>query len=204
MPTRNRRGRPSKVAKLIENYDLGDIGNDLERMWTSGEGGGSSLRELAAFFNEALLETAISAEGQRPIDGEISNLYRLLTDEEVTRGDRIRAERRLQRQEIDVGDLRDDFVSYQAIRTYLKKVRGVSKDDTGTTRRETARNTVERLLGRAASVAEDRIDQLDEADDIQIGQAQAIIDLRVRCVDCGEQYTLDDLLETGSCDCFSS
>lgn len=204
MAPQNRRGRPSKVAKLTEEYDLGDIGAELERRWTGREDASSSLRELAEYFNEALLEATLRAEDQNPIDGEISNLYRLLTDEDVTSGDRIRAERRLERENIDIGDLRDDFVTYQAIRTYLKNVRQVSKDETKTNRRDATRNTVERLLGRATSVTEDRIDQLDEADVLQIGQAQAIIDLRIRCGACGEQYTLDELLQSESCDCYSS
>jgi hypothetical protein len=59
--------------------------------------------------------------GDTVLEGEVEHTYHLLTDDEVSSGDRRRAERRLERQGIDIDTLRSDFVSYQAIRMYLKR-----------------------------------------------------------------------------------
>lgn len=42
-----------------------------------------SLLELAAYFNRAVLEAALEEEAVQVLDGEIKNIYRLLTDDNV-------------------------------------------------------------------------------------------------------------------------
>jgi hypothetical protein len=75
----------SKVARLIEEYELGGIGEEFERRWTREEDR-SSLRDLADEFNRRLLRAALERTGDAPLDGEVDNLYRLLTGDDVTSG----------------------------------------------------------------------------------------------------------------------
>lgn len=46
-PPASNRGRRSKVARLIEEYDLSGLGEELEQRWTAEEDW-QSLRELTA------------------------------------------------------------------------------------------------------------------------------------------------------------
>jgi hypothetical protein len=194
------RGRRSKVARLIEEYDLQGLGAEMERRWTAEEDR-SSLRELAASFNQSLLRAAMEAEGGQPLDGEVENTYRLLTDDEVGSADRTRVRRRLERDGVDVDALLDDFVTYQAVRTYLKSHRDAeyTPDETDPLEREVT--NVQRLRGRVDSVTEGKLEQLRDAGDLTLGEFRTLVDVRVVCEDCNSQYDVVDLLEAGGCDC---
>ncbi|MFC6771661.1 rod-determining factor RdfA, partial [Halorubrum pallidum] len=48
----------SKVARVIEAYDLAGLGAQLERQWTGADGDRTSLRDLADVFNRRVLEAA--------------------------------------------------------------------------------------------------------------------------------------------------
>lgn len=195
------RGRRGKVARLIEEYDLAGLGETLERRWTAEGDERASLRELADLFNRELLDAALREAGVHALDGEVANSYRLLVDDEVSSGDRTRARRRLEREGVDVDALEGDFVSYQAVRTYLQDERGATYERAATDRVAAARDTIEQLGGRTASVAEGRVEHLVEAGDLAVGSVSAVVDVRIRCDDCGEQYTLDELLDRGRCGC---
>jgi len=91
----------SKVAQLIETYELASMGAELERAWLGNTGERQSLRDLADRFNQALLMAAIRDAGMDVIDGEPANFYRLLTDDNVSAGKRIEARNRLDRAGID-------------------------------------------------------------------------------------------------------
>jgi hypothetical protein len=59
------------------------------------------------------------------LDGEIENTYWLLTNDEVSSAESIRVQRRLGRNGVDVDALENDFLTYQAIWSYLKDDCGV-------------------------------------------------------------------------------
>lgn len=56
-------GRRTKVARLIEEYDLGEIGVELERRWTAEGDERISLRFLSTHFNQQLLKTRMNEAG---------------------------------------------------------------------------------------------------------------------------------------------
>lgn len=193
----------TKVGRLVERYDLGEeFGDRLEAAWL-GEGlERRSLRDLADLFNRELLAAAMDEAGMSTLDGEVENIYRLLTDDDVSSGMQTDARRRLDRNGIDVESLERDFVSYQAIRTYLKNVRNAEYDDSADTDRvENVAESVRRLRSRTVSVAEGNLDQLRNADDLALGESRVFVDISVLCEECGGQYSFDELLERGGCDC---
>lgn len=196
-----RRGRRSKVSRLIDEYGLDGLGERLERRWTADGTERASLRELADEFNRRLLEAVLREAGSQPLDGEVANTYRLLTDDDVSSGDRTRVRRQLERDGVDVEQLRDEFVSYQAVRTYLKNERNASYERAETDRVEAAKDTIDQLRGRTASVTESRLNQLAASGDLSVGTLSAVVDVRLRCDECGEQYTVSELLERGRCEC---
>ena len=196
------RGRRSKVARLIEEKGLEPLGAELERLWTADEDR-RSLRELASYFNRELLQQALDEADVRLVDGEIENIYRLLTDEDAG-ADRTRIRRRLERNGIDVDAVEDDFVTYQAIRTYLKKHRGAeyTPEEVDPIEREIA--NIQQLRGRVDSVTEGKLSQLREMDRLDLGTFRTLVNVQVVCEDCNTQFDVVELLERGRCNCSDS
>jgi hypothetical protein len=196
------RGRRSKVARLIDEKGLEPLGAELERLWTADEDR-RSLRELASYFNRELLRQALDEAEVRLVDGEIENIYRLLTDEDAG-ADRTRIRRRLERNGIDVDAVENDFVTYQAIRTYLKKHRGAeyTPEEVDPIEREIA--NIQQLRGRVDSVTEGKLSQLREMDRLDLGTFRTLVNVQVVCEDCNTQFDVVELLERGRCNCSDS
>ena len=101
--------RRTKVVRLIEEYGLDGIGDELEQRWTGRDVERDSLRTLAAVFNQRLF--GVNMIGMDPLEGEVGNVYRLLTDDEVSSGTGTETETRLRQEGVDVEELRSDFVT---------------------------------------------------------------------------------------------
>lgn len=194
-------GRRTKVARLLDEYDLETLGAELERRWTADGDDRMSLRDLADHFNAQLLASSMADAGLQPLPGEVDNVYELLTDDDVSTADRTRTRRRLERDGVDVEALLGDFVTYQAVRTYLKRDRGAehTTDDRDRTVVET--ENIQRLRGRTVTVTEEKLKQLERGDHLVLGDARVLVDISVLCEDCGSQYEIDELLQRGGCDC---
>ena len=193
----------SKVGRLIEEYDLRGMDERLVDAWTAEGDGRHSLRELADQFNRELLRAAMAEAGTSTLDGEVANTYRLLTAEDVSTGVRTQAESALERDGIDPEALRNDFVSHQAVHTYLTKDRGVERPSgsSGRDRVERTESTIQRLTSRLVAVAEKRLRSLRDADTITLGTASVLVDVRVICEDCGTHTDVRTLLEESGCEC---
>lgn len=190
-----------KIEKVARKYTLESIGDELAERWTR-ETNAASLRELATYFNERVLREAMKEAGMSPLDGEVKNTYRLLSDEDVSSGVRTEARKRLEQSGVDLDQVESDFVTYQAIRSYLQDRRGLSYQAPSDEERiESVDGTIKQLQNRTVSVTEAKVTQLRETDRVDLGQFRVLLELRVLCEDCGNQYNVDDLLERGGCDC---
>lgn len=198
--SRGSQHRPrSKVARLLDKYDLKGLGTEMEARWTADEDR-MSLRSLADYFNQEVLRSCFEDAGIDTLDGELENIYRLLSDD-VSAAERTRVRRRLQRDGLDVNAIEDDFVTYQAIRTYLKEYRDAKyvRDDRDPIEREV--ENVKRLRGRIDTVTSGKLEQLRERGDLSLGSFQTVVDVKVVCEDCHSQYDALNLLKRGGCDC---
>lgn len=139
--------------------------------------------------------------GTNPLQGEVENLYELLTDEDVSGGMRTQAVKRLEQAGIDVARLEADFVTHQTIHTYLTKHRGVELPREETTDIENDVQTIRRLQNRLQAVTESTLERLQNADRLSLGAGNVIVEVRVICEQCGARYDPGELLETGACDC---
>ena len=193
----------SKVGRLIQEYEMDGVGQELEDRWLGRGYESQSLRSLADWFNERLLRAKIERGGGTPLDGEVANLYRLLSQDDVTAGMRVDAEAALERNDIDPETLQDEFVSHQAVHTYLTDFRGVSKEQatTDTDRIEKARTTIQRLQSRLIAVIESNLTQLRNSGRLALGDFNVLVDVQVLCTDCGTSYPITDLLDNGGCEC---
>lgn len=190
----------SKVQRLIREYDLDGMGAELEERWTRSDDR-YSLRRLAEWFNKRLVERRLSSASDPPLDGELDDVYTHLTDGEVSRADRVQVRRRLERVGLDPRSLREDFVSYQAVRTYLQDVRGAEQPDCATDPRTSVKRRLQRLQGRTATVSETQLEDLRRAGRLNAGPLRTLVDIQVLCERCGTQYDVVELLERGECDC---
>ncbi|MFB6121908.1 MAG: rod-determining factor RdfA [Haloferacaceae archaeon] len=194
-------GRRPKVARLLDEYGRDALGAELERLWTADTDERRSLRDLADYFNEELLATAMSEAGLQTLDGESENVYRLLTADDVSDADRQRTRRQLEREGVDVDALLDDFVTYQAIRTYLKEHRGAEYSRSDEDRTAVEKTNIQRLRGRITAVTEGKFEQLRDGGHLSLGDFRVLVDVAVVCEDCGTQYEASELLDRGACDC---
>lgn len=197
-------GRRSKVARVIDKYELEGMDDELATLWTDDETERRSLRELATYFSETVLGATMREAEMNPLDGEIENTYRLLTDDEVSRGVETQTRKQLEREGIDVDQLKRDFVSHQAIHTYLTKHRDIrppSNDRSDESRRDSARDTVQRLQSRSVAVTKNTLDRLAAADSLNLGEYDVFVETQVLCRECGTVSTVGELLDNGACDC---
>lgn len=194
----------SKVERVIESYGLDALGEELERQWLGVDRERQSLRKLADYFNQQVLNAVLDDAEGLTIDGEIENFYRLLTVDEVSASARTQAETKLSRFGIDVEMLRQDFVSHQAIHTYLTDVREAKlpeEEPSTDAAIQSRQETILRLRNRLVAVIERSLESLQEAGHLSLGSFDAMVSVTVYCNDCGGSYELTDLLRRRACEC---
>lgn len=192
----------TKVGRLIAEYDLpAEFGARLEASWTGDGTERRSLRDLADLFNRRLLESAMADADVSSVAGEVDNLYALLTDDEVSAGDRTEAENRLERAGIDVEALRADFVTYQAIRTYLQRRGATYEQPSDEEQLRKDRERIRGLRSQTATITEDRLASLRNTDRLDLDEFRVFVDVNVLCESCLTRYSIEELFEQGGCSC---
>lgn len=192
----------TKVGRLIEQAGLTGFGADLEARWTGDGVERESLRDLADRFNRELLRARIRDSDADASELDLDRTYRLLTDDDATAGERAEIQATLEQAGVDVSTLTDDFVTYQAVRSYLQNVRGASYEGTTDAEQvEKERDQVERLVGRTEAVSREKLERLRDTDRIELGTFRVFVDVDVFCEDCGRQFSVGELLDRGGCDC---
>ena len=190
----------TKVGRVIEEYDLTGLGDELERRWTADEERWS-LRKLADYVNKQILQCAFESHGRQSADEVVDNAHQILTDDGVSTSARMRLTRELEREDIDVEQLLDDFVSHQAIHTYLREYRGATPPAGQSDPVDTAEQAINRLQSRTAAVVSSNIDRLTDAGQLSVGDPDILVNVEVFCNECGSSKPIGHLLEQGSCDC---
>ncbi|WIV66648.1 rod-determining factor RdfA [Natrialbaceae archaeon AArc-T1-2] len=191
----------SKVARVIDEYDLEGWGDRLERKWLGNGDERTSLRDLATEFNVAVLRAALQEAGESTIESDVESAYRTLTDDDVSESDTIRKRRDLERAGVDVDEVLSDFVTHQAIHTYLTDVREAKLERNDEDRAERKKETIQRLLNRSQVVTESTIEELANADLLTDRDYEVFVNARIVCEDCGQDYAVDELIDQGGCDC---
>lgn len=191
-----------KVGRLIESYGLDGEGDRLERRWLGDGVERTSLRTLADEFNRELLATALDDAGLNPVDADLETTYRVLTDDSESEGARTQKRLELSREGVDVERLVADFVSHQAVHTYLREYRGVERrENADADQLQNDVETLRRLQSRAESVTADAVERSANTDRIDVGDVDVLVNVRVFCQDCGADYDAEALLRRGGCDC---
>jgi len=196
------RKRGTKVARLIEKYELSGRGAELEAAWIGDDGERTSLRDLADEFNETILRSVLKENGISLSNFEVAGTYEALRHESGS--DETRARRRLEREGVDVEELTGDFVTHQSVHTYLTDERNASLPDQGEDAVERRTETIEKLEGRTAVVTETSIESTLPDEELDRVDYDVIVDVQVVCSACGSTYDAGELLRQGGCDCGDS
>jgi hypothetical protein len=191
----------TKIERLLEKYELDGLGAELEERWTRDADERDSLRSLADVFNRRLLGAAMRDAQLDPLAGEVENIYRQLTSDEVSRGARTEVETRLTQQGVDIDAVESEFVTYQAVRSYLKDVRGVTHGTSSGDPFEQGREQLERLVGRTTAVVDRKLEQFASNGRLTLGSFRVRTVVMVYCEDCERQYHVSALLSTDGCEC---
>ena len=191
-----------KIDRTAAAYDLSREAERLGEYWTRDDDR-YSLRELAVHFNHRLLRAAMEQAGLNPLDGEVENTYRLLTDGDVSQGMRTQARNRLQKQNIDVDQLQSDFVSYGTVRRHLKGCLGVEREspEVDGDPAETGAQRIAALQNRTVAVTENTLSQLASAGELAAGDIDVFVDITVSCSACGTHAPVRKYIESNGCDC---
>ncbi len=193
-----------KVGRGVEAFGLDGVHDDLVRRWCGDGRERQSLRELAKQFNRRLLRAAVESADEAPLSGEVSNLYRLLTADDVSGGVRTQTRRRLETAGVPVDDVESAFVSHQTVHTHLTDCLGVSREtaaDDPDARRRADRDRIRALQSRTEAVSTDALERLRESDALALAEFDVLVDVTVLCDECGRQHEMGALLDQAGCDC---
>lgn len=191
-----------KVGRVADSYGLTAIDDRLAGRWLGEHGERSSLRELERHFNEAVLRAAMRDVGLDPLDGEVTHIYELLTDEGSSGRMQVRATRRLRRGGIDLDDLQRDFVSHTTIGSHLKECLGVpppNRDDEDQI--EKVEERIFKMQSRAEAVIRGSLEHLRDTGRLRAGELDVFVGARVVCDRCGTQYDVGEFIDGRGCEC---
>jgi hypothetical protein len=190
-----------KVGRVIEEYGLSDVNDELAARRRGETGDPESLRDLVDYFNRAVLRSAMADADLDPLDGEVENTYRLLTDDEVSGGDRLRVRRRLERDGVELASVESSFVSHPTIGRHLEECLGVEKTRESGDRIRSAKERIFKMQSRTEAVVENTLAGLASAGLISAGNLAVTVDLGVTCQDCGAHAGAGAFVDREGCDC---
>lgn len=186
-----------KIGRTAEQYQLDGLD---ARLYHAHQHEGASLRDLETVVNERILESALQDADIEAL-GDVSSLYRRLTGDDVSTGDRAELRTRLKQAGVDIAQVESDFVTYQTVRKHLRESLGVDTGENTEFTVSDAHTRIHRLQSRNEAVIGETLNKLRRADTLKTGELDAVLSMRVSCEDCGDSYRLADLLDQGHCQC---
>lgn len=189
-----------KVARVIEQYGLEEVGDELEARWLGNDYERQSLRDLADLFNRRILDSALEQAGMTTTPEEVAHTYELLVGD-VSTSAHTKRKRELEREGVDVDALLSDFVSHQAVHTYLTAHRDVSAPKTETDPVETSKRAIDQLQAKLAAVTEENVDRLTRKGELAGGSIEVFVNVEVFCNECATSQPVEEFLQGGGCNC---
>lgn len=194
----------SKVGRGLIKYDLVELADELAARWTVEGDERWGLRKLADWLNKQFLRAALTEADQSVSAADLETIYQQLTADDVSQGTQTERRNELERAGVPIEQVERDFVSYQAIHTFLTEVADLEYEGPSDAERvASVRKTLTALRGRVIRVLETNFEAQRQADRLTLGEFDAGCDIYVTCYECGERYDAIDLIDRGGCDCGS-
>lgn len=183
----------------MEKYKLEQLDEELCNQHQEAD---ASLRELEEYVNKRILERALEDVDIALLSG-VDEVYRVLTATDVTAGEQAETQERLRQAGVDIDQIKEDFVTYQTVRTHLRQSLNIDTGVTTTFDIDNAQTTIRRLQSRSEAVITQTLNRLRTTGKIDTGDLDIVISVRATCHECGHSYRLRDLLMQGHCRCSS-
>ena len=185
-----------KITRVARAYQIRDVDAKLLQQREQG----ASLRELAAFFNKRILSRALDRATQEVI-GDAETIYAVLMDDDTDRARQAELRSKLARYDVDIDDVRQDFVSHQTVRNHLNGCREIDTGREPDLDLESGRKTIEWAQARSEGVIEQTIERLRNAGEVADTRTEVTQSVRVACSACGRSYRIEEFLQQGGCGC---
>lgn len=188
------------MERLIDEHGLDDVGEELQRRYSGPESERSSLRELADLFNKALLERSFDEAAVPTTNFDVENIYEQLYHADAPPGELARVRKRLRYAGVAVDRVEGEFISHEAIRTYLRR-QGVVYSEPERDQIDKYAEDIQRLRYRTVTVTEDKLQSLESTGRITLGEFRVDVDVQVHCETCGTEREVSDVLSARGCAC---
>lgn len=185
-----------KVTRVAQEYHIRDVDEKLLQQRERG----TSLRELAIFFNKQILSKALDRATQEVV-GDTETIYEVLMDDDTDRARQAELRSKLTRYNVDIDDAQQDFISHQTVQNHLNDCRELNTARESTLDLEGGRKTIEWAQARSEGVIEQTIERLRNAGEVADTQTEVTQSVRVACSACGQSYRIEKFLEQGGCGC---
>lgn len=190
-----------KVGRTIDAFGLTELNDELVVRRSGRAGDVESLRHLADYFNRSVLREAMVDAGMSPLEGEVENVYRLLTDDDVSDGMRVRTRNRMEREGVDLETVESSFVSHPTMGNHLRDCLDVEPSTPSRDPVATARERIFKMVTRAERVIENTLAGLASSSHLASGTLAVTVDVQVVCEDCGAIGDVSSFVDAGGCDC---
>lgn len=199
-------GRDPKIVKSMKKYGLDGMGDDLERKWTQKDRSERySIRELATYFNSAIVEQVFKDIGHAPAEIDAEEAYELLHDDDAPQEDVEFIRTWLRQNGVDPDELTSDFVSYHTVFNYLREVRDVESPDKKSSdpsgQKENAISRIKRLQRRLETISEGSLRTLRNNEIVPDRDFSIRVNIRVECPNCGRTTSIIKFLRKEGCKC---
>lgn len=193
----------TKIDRVVSKYGLDGIEAEIEERWTRTDGSGDSTRDLAKYFNKAVLRQRLQDAGRDPLESELDTIYQFVSEGEISSAETIEVRERLAEMNVDPDALASDFVSHQTIYNYLTQQRGAEYDNERDPQKrlQSANDSVQKMKNRTTAMAQSNIESLRRAGILTVGEFDVNGEVYVFCQDCSSRYTLSELIDRRGCDC---
>jgi len=181
-----------KVERVAQKYGLNDIGDELVDYWSDG-GPDKSTRELAAYFNFRVTDTALRNAGII-LDREVVESIA----EKLRTGESLLTESEFDDRDVELSEVKQDLVTYQSIYTYLREVRDVEYTESVSSKSQNI-SSLRKLHGRVEMIDRTTVTNLVERDEIDGPTPTIDVDITARCPVCNTKTDLLIYLQNGGC-----
>ncbi|WP_338902088.1 rod-determining factor RdfA [Salinibaculum marinum] len=182
------------------------LSDELERRWVGEDGQDASVRELTQFFNQRVLESALGETGVIPLEGELENTYRLLSEDDSSETIALQVKERFGLSDGEIQAVKKDFVSHQTMYRYLTNVREITKASTDSSlsdQIQSVKRTAQKIQSRLTTVVTDNLESLSKKEGFYVGDFDVTVSVTVTCRQCNTSRSLLSILDDNGCECKS-
>lgn len=194
-----------KVEQTAMEFEIEDVVPELVERRQRGK----SYRAISEHLNVRVIEAALDCADvtsgrsvHAALIGEniaeaIHQVLRTDSQSDIRRAE-LRA--RLTEEDVDVDHLESAFVSHVTVRSHLQNCASVEIDSSPPSFEQTE-NTTQWAQTRASNVVQSTLDRAVKTNQLQTGELEAELFVRVTCKGCGDTFYLSELLKNRSCSC---